>query len=356
MKIESYSEFQPLEEVIVGRAHPPSAFANSSDPETMDSIGRVLGETEEDIQDLVRLLEREGVKVHRPQIRYTVSNDGESEPYSYQMQNMTFRFPNHPLMPRDTAFVYGDTVAETYTRSQNRFLENSGYYELFKSAWEQGAHWVSLPQPTLYDKRKSYLEYAPDTLLYHAANMIKCGSTVFHTQPQSAEYPTGKGTTAGLNWFRRQFPKVSFEQAPCGGHADGKMALLKPGLVICWNREHLPPSLREWDCILVEPKEQLPESFANMRKERFYKDFVKRWLSEWIGYVDETVFDVNVFSVREDLVICTGYDADIFRQLEARGVTPILWNFRHQYFWDGGIHCLTLDVKRSGGCEDYFSR
>jgi hypothetical protein len=26
---------------------------------------------------------------------------------------------------------------------------------------------------------------------------------------------------------------------------------------------------------------------------------------------------------------------------------------RHRFFWDGGWHCLTLDVKRKGGQIDY---
>ena len=39
----------------------------------------------------------------------------------------------------------------------------------------------------------------------------------------------------------------------------------------------------------------------------------------WIGYVDETVFDVNMLSHPEDKVICTGADKEVFTQLEKRG-------------------------------------
>ena len=28
-----------------------------------------------------------------------------------------------------------------------------------------------------------------------------------------------------------------------------------------------------------------------------YKDYIEKWLSHWIGYVDETVFDVNMLSL-----------------------------------------------------------
>ena len=58
--------------------------------------------------------------------------------------------------------------------------------------------------------------------------------------------------------------------------------------------------------------------------------------------------------VFEDKVICTGADKEVFRQLESKGVKDLIyWKFRHQYFWDGGIHCLTADVRRKG-TEDYF--
>ena len=63
---------------------------------------------------------------------------------------------------------------------------------------------------------------------------------------------------------------------------------------------------------------------------------------------------MNVLSISEDKVICTGTDKEVFAQLEKHGVTPIYWKFRHQYFWDGGVHCLTSDVRRKGKQENYF--
>jgi len=34
--------------------------------------------------------------------------------------------------------------------------------------------------------------------------------------------------------------------------------------------------------------------------------------------------------------------------LDKRGITCHIAPIRHNHFWDGGIHCLTLDVKRNG--------
>ena len=52
-------------------------------------------------------------------------------------------------------------------------------------------------------------------------------------------------------------------------------------------------------------------------------------------------------------MIVTGNDPKILRQLESYGLTPVYWKFRHQYFWDGGIHCVTADMVRDGEQETY---
>ena len=28
--------------------------------------------------------------------------------------------------------------------------------------------------------------------------------------------------------------------------------------------------------------------------------------------------------------------------------------WRHRFFWDGGLHCITLDLVRAGTQQDYF--
>jgi len=53
-------------------------------------------------------------------------------------------------------------------------------------------------------------------------------------------------------------------------------------------------------------------------------------------------------------------DLDIYKNnkimdpLKKHKVEPIVFNFRHRYFWDGGIHCITQDLYREGTMEDYF--
>jgi hypothetical protein len=33
---------------------------------------------------------------------------------------------------------------------------------------------------------------------------------------------------------------------------------------------------------------------------------------------------------------------------------PVYVPWRHRYFWDGGLHCITLDLYREGTQQDYF--
>ena len=67
------------------------------------------------------------------------------------------------------------------------------------------------------------------------------------------------------------------------------------------------------------------------------------------------MFDVNVFSIDESNVIVTGDDKKVRNDIEKRGINTIYWRWRHQYFWDGGIHCLTSDINRRGDRENYLT-
>ena len=40
--------------------------------------------------------------------------------------------------------------------------------------------------------------------------------------------------------------------------------------------------------------------------------------------------------------------------IEQEGITCHVVPWRTRGFWDGGIHCITLDVRRRGELTDYF--
>jgi hypothetical protein len=58
--------------------------------------------------------------------------------------------------------------------------------------------------------------------------------------------------------------------------------------------------------------------------------------------------------IDEKNVICNNYNEQVFAAFDRFGITPHVINFRHRYFWDGGLHCITSDIHREGIQKDYF--
>lgn len=347
-KLATYTEFQPLKEILVGSAFSPKNFDNIEDIETRDLLKRVFEETNEDIEVLVSILKSAGIVVHRPNNLFNYT-----QMQSINLPWLNCQFPNHPLMPRDILGVFGSTIVEHFTGDGGRMFENLAYQDVSRSLYDRGMRWISMPMAKVNSKKIPY--YENNQILYHSANIIKCGKDLFYSMSGHKDLNKGKGTEHGLDWLKRELgDEFRWNEVPVGGHCDGKIALLKPGVLMTWNKKWIPEKLKNWDIIEVKSENNPPSEFDNMRKQRFYKDFIEKWFNHWIGFVDETVFDVNVLSLSEEAVICTGVNKEAFKRMEKHGITPIYWKFRHQYFWDGGVHCLTQDLVREGSQEDYF--
>ena len=69
-------------------------------------------------------------------------------------------------------------------------------------------------------------------------------------------------------------------------------------------------------------------------------------------YSLETCFDINCLVVNEENVIFSNENYELFKFLEKHNINPHVSNFRHRYFWDGGTHCITWDIKR--GCRERY--
>jgi len=83
-------------------------------------------------------------------------------------------------------------------------------------------------------------------------------------------------------------------------------------------------------------------------------EFIDSWMDHWVTYVEESVFDTNMLVLDENNVIVNGYNEKVMKAFERHNITPHIINFRHRYFWDGGLHCITSDIVREGEQKDYF--
>jgi N-dimethylarginine dimethylaminohydrolase len=154
-----------------------------------------------------------------------------------------------------------------------------------------------------------------------------------------------------------------------GYHSDGAFCVVKPGCIVSLNDiQDYATEFPGWDVLYLPDQSWSKVSpFRKMKKKvggrwwikgEEHNDqliqFVNTWLDDWVGYVEETVFDVNMLSIDRDTIICNNYNKDVFAHFKKHKVEPIIFNFRHRYFWDGGIHCITQDLYREGTMEDYF--
>ena len=83
-------------------------------------------------------------------------------------------------------------------------------------------------------------------------------------------------------------------------------------------------------------------------------DYIDTWLDHWVTYAEETIFDLNVLPINEQNCIVNGYNKQIFDAFERHGITPHVVNFRHRWFWDGGLHCITSDIHREGDMKTFW--
>jgi glycine amidinotransferase len=336
-----YDEFSSLKECIVG-----VSYSNCS----INGLDRVIEETNEDLDNLSQILKNYNVNVYRP-----------------DMPNFNVDI-HHPIMPRDILGVFGDEMYQAYGAIFSRQKEHYFYTKIIeKFRVEKKYKLFHMAKPKIYETeeyeiieahtnkikvQQRYDKYK-DLVLWETANMIKCGDIIIHTQSADKDPKNGKGTELGLNWFKTMLHDYRFVEVPAGGHIDGKLAILRPGLLMTWREDFIPEEFKSWDKIIVKDNAQLPEEFKKTRKQRFYSDYVLKYLSDWVGYSEETWFDVNCLSIDENTIVTTGKDKENIKQLENYGFDVVRWNHRHRYFWDGGAHCCTQDLERTGKKESY---
>ena len=165
------------------------------------------------------------------------------------------------------------------------------------------------------------------------------------------------------------FPNYRNHIVNSGGHSDGTFCPVKPGLIVSlldiptyqetfpgWEVVYLPG--QSWTAVqpFLDLKEKNRGNFWVPGEEYNddFTDYVNEWLDKWVGYVEETVFDVNMLVIDEHNVIVNNENDQVFEAFERHGITPHVCNFRHRYFWDGGIHCVTSDLHREGTQQNYF--
>jgi hypothetical protein len=154
-----------------------------------------------------------------------------------------------------------------------------------------------------------------------------------------------------------------------GGHGDAVYCPVAPGLIISlndvptyqdtfpgWEVVYLPPSnyshMRRFESSMKHNKGRW--FIPNFEKDNNLIEMVDYYFDEWVGQVSETVFDVNILIVDPKNIVVSTHNKTVEQACQRHGIEMHVSPFRHKYFWDCGIHCVTNDLHRAGTMQNFF--
>ncbi|MGW2826402.1 glycine amidinotransferase [Streptomyces sp. NPDC001443] len=378
--LNSYDDFTPLSEIVVGSAENyvghdrdltfelffhealggyrsdwayPRLAARDSDgqTETWKISKRYTEELHEDVENLAATLASLGITVHRP---LPLPED------ALPIAGLGWQAaPTPALNIRDNTLILGDEIIETAPAIRSRYLETRLLTPVFRRYADAGARWSTMPRPTLTDASFD-LAYARDSLTTLG------GPTEPITDPQPGPYDVGiemmldgaqvlrlgqdlivniaqDNHRLGADWLQRQVAgrfRLHPVHRMADNHIDSMLLALKPGVFLARHarlRGMLPDAFQSWKFIV--PPEPDPGSFPT------YDDTDLVLTSPYI--------DINVLSLDEQRVLVNADCTGLIKTLEGEGFTVIPVRHRHRRLFGGGFHCFTLDMRRTGGPEDY---
>jgi hypothetical protein len=337
--INSYTSWQPLEAVIVGRAYTYDYFDYIENLQVRNQLQQILWETEEDLNNLQRIIEQYGAKVYRPDLP-------NKQEFIRTQCFARVRIP--PLTPRDWQISLGQKLLRIIP-----VPELDTVCELFKNQ-------VVNPHGSDWD---------PDCILNGASAscIVRVGRDVFF---DNSNYLRPEQT----RWIVENVlgPEYRIHEAVTDGHGDAVFAILKPGVILSSKHDenlNFELDFPGWEVLrIMDSSIEAAMATGKFRHENGpqawyvtgqtptleFTNYVNTYLTEWTGFVAETVFDVNCLVLDEENVIFSAYNKTVFDFCEKHRINPIICELRHSYFWDGGISCCTQDLRRRGGLETYL--
>ena len=327
--IKGYATFHPLKHCWIGSGFKTEWFHDLpiyKNDKIMDPLKRIAEETEEDYQTLDKILKDAGVKTYRS---FLDINKVKS------LKNIG----RPPVNPRDHFAVIGEKLYACSNVSQ-------GYADVLKQV-----------------DRKN-LEISRTNGGISTAAICRVGKDLWWDLCKDTPKET-------VEKYKEKWVQEGFRvhTSTRGYHSDGAFCVVRPGCIVSlrdiqayesefpgWDVLYLPD--QSWSKVspFLKMKDKVGGRWWLNGEEHNNQliEFVNTWLKDWVGYVEETVFDVNMLSIDENTIICNNYNKTVFDHFKKHRVEPIIFNFRHRYFWDGGIHCITQDLYREGTQEDYF--
>jgi hypothetical protein len=336
-RVNSYTNWGRLEEVWLGDCY-PAHFYDHLESEVRDVFYEITQKTQEDLAVIQRKLEEFGVVVQRPRYdnidHFLNNNDILLKPQ---------------ITPRDHFLVAG-----------NNFI-GTDYPAMWGHALEQ---YRMDSESTVIDSVNSqHLGFIS------GANTVRAGRDIYldlcysHNKKSTLEQQLQEFQQFVAPMFKDYRVHVLFN----GGHVDGCFAIAKPGLLITSTYfSDYDRTFPGWEQIEIHHPEFHNGQFrtgpdyngkwweTTAAPSRAFNNHIIKYALDWVGNYTETYFEVNCLVIDEKNILMLGENELVFRALESHGITAHSLPFRTKTFWDGGLHCLTLDIRRQDSMIDLF--
>ena len=360
-------------------------FENIADDSIRSPMQRIANETLEELSYFEEVLKDFGCEV----IRAKVDNKDRIENYS----DVDNPVPRNALQPRDHQLISGNKLySNNYDNPgiMSALTEYSNDYEglfifdihtskLDRKRWNAvaGADWPSFDY---FLENRHNVSNFEDTIweeILTFGNSFEDWNVVRHLPTSANSFLIGNDVymshAVDLPMSRLQeiFPDTRINMLAHGHtHADGCFHPIKPGAILSlFDFQNYENTFPGWDvCYLEGESWTKVRKFHHTKKQNFgnwwvpgeedndkFSKFVNGWLDNWVGYVEESVFDVNVLVLDEHHVCVSSLQNEQLNAfLKKHKMEAIHIPWKHRYFWDGGLHCITLDLVREGQKQDYF--
>jgi hypothetical protein len=324
-RVNSFTGFQPLKEVWLGDCYPEHFYSHLTN-EVQDAFGTITEWTKHDLSTIQKTLESMGVVVQRP-IFSSDCND--------YMKDGTLLKP--PICPRDNSMALGNEfyhlryeyLQDPWQIQIQNFIEHGVKVHINK---DQGGVSCLSPPCMVRVGKDLYIDYD-----WHQHTWFEVCNEI-------------------MNWAKTHRVHIS----KTGGHSDGVFCPVGPGIIVAshW-LEQYDITFPNWEVYHIPKKGN--GGFGNwhlnnqqIMSNHGFAEHVNQYAKDWVGNFSETVFEVNMLVVDQHNILALKEDKDLFAWLKTRGYEVTLCDFRCRNFWDGGLHCLTTDIRREGGQENYF--
>lgn len=348
-----YTEFDPLQEVIVGDCYAPGDVDNFLPKKSISNFNKILEETKQDLNNLTDFLKKSNIKVHRPKV--------QKFKQPIQMPSFKINLPICPIVPRDQYLIAGKNIIQTYTSYTDRYFDSLSYTKIFNELFKDGYNWIAQPLPMLIDSEINdnwyisdsiYKEKLADQLLWHTASVFKAGDSLIYNG-------RGPGSQLGLEWLKRNLTEFNYVENQGDtifknyGHIDHGFLLIDDDTVIHAGMEWVPLCLRSKK--LIDVKSFVGTVIIDNYIDGYtatdgkYSDvWLEKYLANWRGYTQEVCFDLNVLILDSKNILFGKNLPELFQYLKTFNIDCHVVPQRHEVYWEGGTHCCTLDIKRKG--------